>query len=353
MRLFFTMLLTCQCLLLQAEGDYFNSEAAWQKMQLQQGALPKLFSTDTFIIVASNRKLDTTLRYALETREDSGVHYFLVLAKGGKWLVYSQSSLAQSLSATKGDNNRNWVIYTEGMGKLFTTDVDRGMAMASQYGVRVLLLDYPSISTTRKSLGNYFFAIKNARRTPRYFLPVIDSFRLLQPAMLPDANVHLFFHSMGNNLMRGIARSKELECINSEVWADNLILNAACVKQGGHHKWMNKVKFAQYKYIHYNPQDRTLFLAHLVSKKRQLGERVRKPLAANTTYINFNTLTGERGHSNFLNLTGRKPIPSISYEHYGKLFNSQPLNLNDTTVYKPSAYRGIGYDILPPAQKTE
>lgn len=346
MRFLLLFVLLCQCLLLHAQGDYFNSDEAWNKVKLQQGRLPALSDKDTVIIIASNRKLDTSIRYALETREDNGVHYFIVFARNNNWNVYPQPSLIQALQAAKG-SNKNWVVYTEGMGKLFTTDVDRGMAMASQYGVRVLLLDYPSISSTRKSLGNYYFAIKNARRTPRYFLPVIDSFRMLRETFLPKAQVHLFFHSMGNNLMRGIAHSQNLELINGEVWVDNLILNAACVKQRRHRKWMNKVKFAQHKYIHYNPMDRTLYLAHLAAFRKQLGEKVRKPLAANTTYINFYTLAGERGHSNFLNLAGRKPISPTSYEHYRKLLTGQGINLNDTATYRPSAYRGIGWDILP------
>jgi hypothetical protein len=62
-------------------------------------------------------------------------------------------------------------------------------------------------------------------------------------------------------------------------------------------------------------------------------------------YINFNTLVGE-GHSNFLNLAGRNMVPEAAIQHYRALLHGEKLQLEDTTRYRPSAYREIGYDIL-------
>src|SRR5690606_19225388 len=114
------------------------------------------------LIVVSNRVMDkSNFRYLPEKRDGKQIRYFVVYSRKGNWLVQPVSSLKQAVSLMP-DKNKDWLVYTEGMGKFFTSDVDRGMTMAAQYDVNVILLDYPSITAHKKRLGNYFFAKKNA-----------------------------------------------------------------------------------------------------------------------------------------------------------------------------------------------
>ena len=332
----------------QAQFGYFNTEEFWNKLVLHQpGEKISIPAGDTALIVATNRIMDTSsFRFLPEFRDGKTIRYFVVYASNGKWHLHPVSGLKPAVQVFK-DNNRDWVVYTEGMGKFFTTDVDRGLNLSGQYDVNVLLLDYPSITTHRKRLGNYFFAKKNAALAHQDFVLVLDTLEdLQQQQYMGNGEVSLFFHSMGNIAMRQIVKNHRLSEINDRVWATNLILNAPCVPARGHKKWVDQIRFARNIYIHYNPEDFTLGGAYLLSKRHQLGMKAKKPLSKKPVYINFSTIAG-KGHSNFLNLKGRNEIPEAAFDHYNRIFHGNPLPLQDTTLYKPTAYKGIGYDILP------
>jgi hypothetical protein len=332
----------------QAQFEYFNSEQFWRKLQLHNINDRMVISpTDTVIIVASNRVIDTsTFRFLPERRSAKGATYYVIYSGGGRWHVHPVKDMRLAVQLLR-DKNRDWVVYTEGMGKFFTSDIDRGMNLSAQYGVNVILLDYPSVTASKKRLGNYFFAMHNAKIAYKDFMPVLDTIKLLlQQRMIGNAGINLFFHSMGNIVMRQLIRNGRLNEINENVWVNNLILNAPCVPQAGHKRWVDRIRFAKHIYIHYNPDDFVLGGAYLLSKKQQLGMKVRRPISNNATYINFSTLAG-KGHSNFLNLYGREGVPETSISHYRVLFHGDTVNINNRERYRPTAYRGIGYDILP------
>lgn len=328
--------------------DYFNTETYWRKLQLQtDGIKPYTKAGDTCIVVVSNRAPQQgQLRFMGETC-DGMLHYFFVKVQQGKWLVYPMTDLQKALSYMPLKNN-DWLVYTEGMGKLFTSDLDRGINVAAQYKVNVILLDYPSITSTKGQLGNYTFAIQHAKAAYKDFLPVLEHIKAMKDNGQIAAHSHLslFFHSMGNNVISEIVLNHKLNKLNDEVWVDNLILNAPCVPERDHTKWLNQIAFAKHIYVHYNPDDHTLKGAHLVSFHRQLGERVCWPVSNKATYINFSVLAGE-GHSNFLTLYGRPPAKPAAIRHYNILFHGRTVDVNDMRYYYPSHYQDIGYTIVP------
>ena len=325
--------------------DYFNSEAFWTNLllidKIQAGKI------DTAIIVVSTRaRTKDKVRFMGESRSKDSLNYFFVYAYLGKWHLLPVRNLSQALQYIP-NKNKDWVIYAEGMGKIFTSDVDRGMRLSQQYDVNVILLDYPSITTTKKDLGNYRFAIHNARNAHRDFVPVLDTVkRLHSNNKMGSGDINLFFHSMGNNIVKKIVKKKKLDKINDTKWVNNIILNAPCVYQSGHKNWLGKINFANAIYIHYNPEDKTLSGAHLISFHKQLGEKVRKPVCKKACYINFNTLVGPE-HSYFLNLDGRTEIKKAAFKHYYTLFHGDTASVHNPTLYRPTAYRNIGWDILP------
>jgi hypothetical protein len=332
----------------RSQPAYFNSEDYWRKLVLDKPAtIVKLLKPDTAILIASNRRmLDTGLRFMLPRRDGKQIRYFIVYVTKGKWHVKQIKDLYSGLQMLP-DKQRDMVVYTEGMGKLFTSEVERGISMSGQYQVNVLMLDYPSITTNRRTIGNYRFAMRNARVNYRDFVPVLDTLkRIRQGSEFHEAHLALFFHSMGNILLRKLIRRGKLPPLNDEVWVDNLILNAPCVPAERHNKWLEKIHFAKHIYVHFNPEDHTLAGAHLLSKKKQLGEKLHRPLAKNAIYINFSHIAG-RGHNNFLSLYDRDSVKQSSFHHYSQLFHGDSVNLSDTRLYIPGSYRGIGWDILP------
>ncbi|MCB0696755.1 MAG: alpha/beta hydrolase [Chitinophagaceae bacterium] len=339
-----SVLLTCNSF---GQGYSFNTEEWWHRLAYEeQMSAPGTANLDTCIVVASNRFLTgDKLRFMSETRGDGTLLYFFVYAYKGQWHVLKQKSLASAVKLMPHPNE-DWVIYTEGMGKIFTSELNRGMMMSSQYGVNVIMLDYPSITTTKGNLGNYLFSIKNARLAYVDHVPMLEEIKQLKAnGKLGTGKISLFFHSMGNYLLRQTVKKKQLLRINDTKWADNIILNSACVPQYHHTKWLNKVSFAQNIYIQYNPEDRTLFWAELISKKKQLGRRLRNPVSSMANYVNFNKVVGEE-HSYFLTLQGRMPAKDITKKYYNVILHGGNINFKDP-MYKPSTYRNIGYEVQP------
>jgi hypothetical protein len=340
------LLMPVCCLGQEHYYSYFNTDDFWKHVVLENpDAVIRMHEYDTAIVVASNRKqVKDALRFMSEFRGNGAVQFFLVYVKDTIWHVHPMTSLRAAVEALPRPD-KDWVVYTEGMGKIFTTDLDRGLSMAHQYDVNVLLLDYPSICSKYKAYRNYRFAMRHSRAAYKDFAPVLDSFKKLRnEGMAGTGKLSLFFHSMGNNVIRGIARSgRYLKHYNDTVWADNLILNAPCVPYRKSAQWIDSIHFARHVFIHYNPNDQTLKWARIIGFRRILGERPRAALARNATYINFSPVCSG-GHSNFLNLHGRPPALKMCVTHYNALLHGG--TIQDTLMYRKSAYRNIGYELF-------
>lgn len=331
----------------RAQISYFNSEAFWQRLCLKTKDYPvHIHEQDTAVIIATNRVFNDTALHFLPDVHNGGVNYFIIHSSEGKWNVVPVNSLEDAVKALP-EKNKDWVIYTEGMGKLFTSAADRAMRVNAEYKVNVIYLDYPSIKAKWRRTRNYYFSKLNASIAYKDFSPVFDSIKILKKQhKLGNKSLNLFFHSMGNIVLQKMVLKEKIGIINTDKWVDNLILNAACVPQRKHVTWLGKVKFAKRTYVLYNPNDFTLGGAYFMSKKNQLGMKVKKPIYSNALYVNFETLVGKK-HSNFLNLYGYPPQPKAAMEFYKILFHGGEANLRDTTRFRTSVYRHIGWDILP------
>lgn len=333
-------------------GSFFNSDSFWHTL-VQEPPLAgsEACIPEPAIIVASNRKpAPGALRFMSEARDEDSLRFYFVFARGGKWHVARVPGLRAAVAQMRcdgGRRNRDWVIYTEGMGKVFTTDLNRAFSMAQLYGVNVLLLDYPSIRSDRGSLRNFYFARASAKQAACDFLPVLDSFRRLRSEGLTgNGRLTLFFHSLGNQVMRELALGKGLACLNDGVWADNLVLNAPCVPRRHAAEWIDRIGFARRIFIHYNPHDATLKWARIAGFHGILGERPKRPLSRRAQYVNFNLLC-DGGHSNFLSLHGRAPAKPEAIDYYRVVLHGEAPDPKVFTNLKRSCYYGIGKDIWP------
>lgn len=325
----------------------FNKDEWWQRLVYEESlAIENLSQVDTSIVVVSNRaKKDDKLRFMDEYKADGELSYFFIYAYEGKWHVLEVNDLKTAIDYMP-ERNKDWVVYTEGMGKIFTSELDRGMMMASQYDVNVIMLDYPSITTTKGMLGNYFFAIKNARHAHEDHAKVLEQIKHYKlNGTLGSKSLNLFFHSMGNHLIRQTVKKAVKVQLYDTVWVNNLILNSACVPQRKHEEWIKKINFAEDIYVEYNPDDRVLKGAGLVSKKKQLGTKPRLS-CKEVHYFNFSPLVNKR-HSYFVNLAGRSPIPEKAYSYYNTILHGGDITPTDNDTYRQSTYNNIGYDIVP------
>jgi hypothetical protein len=332
---------------IQAQIAYFNTDAFWSKMSLKPSEYPtKIHPSDTAVIVASNRVFKGTAFRFLPDVYKGGVSYYVVYSRNAHWNVIPVHNLETALHYLP-QRDKDWVIYTEGMGKLFTTNADRAMSMSAFYGVNVIMLDYPSISSKYKRTRNYFFSKRNAEIAYKDFAPVLDTLKMLkQKNELGNGAVNLFFHSMGNIVLMNTLKHYNLHFLNDRQWVNNLILNAACVPQYHHAKWLDKVRFAKRIYVLYNHKDYTLGGAYFMSKKNQLGMKVKRPLSKKAVYINFRYLVDKR-HSNFLNLIHYPPQPAAALKQYRVLLHGNAVDVNDSHYFRHSEYKNIGWDILP------
>ncbi len=339
------MILAIIAMKANAQNSHFNSDEFWNRCSLVIDRDVEITANDTVAIIASNRVFnDTALRF-LPDECGRRVNYFVVYSNDGKWKVFRTRDLATAINYIP-EKNKDWVIYTEGMGKLFTSATDRAMRMNAQYGVNVIMLDYPSIKAKWRRTRNYYFSKHHASIAYKDFAPVFDTIKTLkQQKLLGHKSLNLFFHSMGNIVLEKLVKNNRISFLNKDIWVDNLILNAPCVPQRKHREWLDKINFAKQIYVHYNPNDFTLGGAYFMSKWNQLGMKVKRPISKKATYINFETLVGRR-HSNFLNLHNYPPQPKAAIKLYDQLFHGMSLDTSDTTMFRPSIYRKIGWDIL-------
>ncbi len=320
--------------------DYYNTDDFWNRLKLERtGPLPEPGTGDTCILVASNRAPGAdSLRFMSEERGEGSLRYFIVCSGGGKWHLQPCLSLRDGVRALQRRSPRPWVIYTEGMGKIFTSDLDRGMRLAGQYGVNVILLDYPSIHTGYGGYKNYRFAWNSSTSIYRDFSPVFDSLRRIRPSELGLEPLSMFFHSMGNNLIRKLVQKSRPGEREQAGWVDNLVLNSPCVPRRGSRRWTDSLRLARRVYVNYNPGDRTLKLASLAGFRGILGLGPKRKASRNATYINFNEVAGG-GHSNFLGLHGRPDPPAAAFAHYRLLLRGGAIPLGDTSRYLPDRKR--------------
>src|SRR5690606_39609418 len=119
-----------------------------------------------------------------------------------------------------------------------------------------------------------------------------------------------------------------------------------CVPHKKHKKWLDKIEFAENIFVLYNHKDYTLGGAYFMSKKHQLGRRLNKPISKKAAYINFHVLA-EKKHSNFLNLKGYSPQQPSAIQFYQQSLHGEKPDLSDTSLFRKSSFRDIGWDILP------
>ncbi|PUZ20458.1 Alpha/beta hydrolase of unknown function [Chitinophaga costaii] len=293
-------LILCLPIITNAQHGGYNSDTGWSRFSMQD-TVPQPGANDTCLVFVSNRHfLRDSLRFLDEYVDTSHLNYFFLRKQGPQWQVFQTTSLSDAMELLP--IRRDIVVYAEGMGKIFTNNVERAYLMTTQYGVNVVMFDYSSINTTFKPAKNFKFARTNARISAGQYFTLMKDFQAAREANAPwisGERLTLFFHSMGNIILRQMMLTQHYTALNSYPFVDNVVINAACVPQRDHIAWVKDIRFAGNIYIHYNKNDIQLKGAHLLTFQDQLGEKIHQR-APNAHYINFHDYVGWK-HSYFLN----------------------------------------------------
>lgn len=314
-------------------AGYFDRDSFWQSITILDSATFPAADADTLVALVSNRVFDyRELKFAAEVSEPSGaLHFFLAFIKNGQWFIKPYNDLHALLEQL--EKGKSLVVYTEGYGKNFPAGLFRAFAMRAQYKVNVLYLDYPSIKSSKKRLGNWRFVLKEANKAGVDFVPVLDSLYHYPLRMYHFPKITLFYHSMGNLALKNMLQSDFSAGFDQRKWIDNLILNAACVPAKHYTEWLGKAHFARHILVHYNPEDRTLKGAQLVSGNRKLGVRPGDKVLDQAIYINFNRFVRD-GHSYFLDLPYRAPMAKPVTDYMQGVLDGNAVNVSDTLVFR-------------------
>jgi hypothetical protein len=186
----------------------------------------------------------------------------------------------------------------------------------------------------------------------------LDNFHSLVYAMhsfgkqidaLPSAPaLSMFIHSLGNAYPEKLVNNK-LQAYRLDHVFDNVVLNAAAVNQEGHKMWVEQLDFQQRLYITCNKQDFNLKGVRIFTKDgKQLGEKVKEPLATNASYVHFSKAVGFRfptgtTHTYFIGEVADESVIIRSF--FTALMHGEPIDLSQTDKFVPRD-DGLGYNII-------
>lgn len=292
---------------------------------------------DTSFVMVTNRPFQKENPcLGADACDTTQLTYLYIVQRGGKRLIRQYSHLDELMHSLP---RNNWVIYTEGMGKTFAGNVERGLLMQQIYHVNVLLFDYASIHPQLNLWKNYQFSVHNSFQSYRQYISVLHEIARIQQTtdFFSKLRLTLFFHSMGNIMLREILRHHSEETASFPK-VNNLILNAACVPRQQHSKWLSQVSFAERVYVNYNPSDKKLKGAWFMSLNRKLGCKPGLPDSSQVTYINFKPVV-QQTHNYFLNIPERSfRLSSELYQYFSIVLNGHAFPIGKLNAHSRGGY---------------
>lgn len=310
-------------------------ESLWDTIDFAGPQEEPVFS-DTMLVICTTRRFDTFSHRKFDDEIDpsGAIHYLLALRKSGRWKIYRQPSL--QAAAAYLDPEKDLVFYIEGMGKTFTVNLYRATGLALQYNVNTILLDYPSVHPGYSLLRNFKKAKQNATNSYLSYTIFLKTIQESKKEKLPwiyNKHTTLFQHSMANRMLEKAIKTNSLAELRDSL-VNRLVLNAPCVDQKRHTEWIRKINFADEIIVNYNPQDLQLKGAMLLTWKKQLGAKIKKPYAKNVRYVNFNALAGKQ-HNLFLSRPGGPGIPAAAHTYYEMLFHDATIDWDNIQLFEP------------------
>jgi hypothetical protein len=327
---FFVFIISSGCsLFAPPKTPWHFSSAPWEKIRMaRQGE--SIAPQDTLILLYSNRTFHPNRPKIFGDYIDSSetCRSFWIQSKKREWLIFPLHAVEDGLPYFE---NRDVVVYGEGMGKNFVLATERALAVSNQYKVAVVLMDYPSIHPELNMHKNFQFSRTNAYATAPSFVNLLLALQDYKRKQKEDtqARYTLFLHSMGNIMLQRMVEDRLDSTLRSPLF-DLVVLNAPCVPQKHHNVWLEKMTLGKTTLVHYNHQDKQLNGAMLLLGRKQLGARPKFPLAQNAQYVDFHPLVGTL-HSTFVDIPGRPPIHPHARHYFYPLFHGEVPPFSDSS----------------------
>lgn len=322
-----TLLVLLQLTLLSQKDSKLGvpySYCNWTNTSLNKNYAPA--ENDTCLFVISTRNYSDSLKEFVDYDYDTTgtLKYFAIYYKGNNWTAVPYSSLAELLNLKS--SYKNLVVFTEGLGKTFTSGVDRATKVMRTYGVDEIFFDWPTDRPYMRSGKNIkvtCYVAPKVAITYVQFLEEFQSYKINHPEKFKV--VTLFFHSMGNLLLMYDLQNNRFKNISPNL-VNTVVLNAACVNQTHHKEWLDKLTFANRIYLTINDRDRNLRGASIIFGDHQLGEKPKKEFCEKAKYINFSNILSKE-HNYFLMTEVLKEKPFLQ-QFYANIFEDKVPELN-------------------------
>ena len=304
-----------------------NDMSIWKKIQYKTHG--EMLPSDTAFLMVSNRHFFEGKTVFADEETDTAQRHLLYVSKvNDVWMVEEIQSLEEGIALFP---KKNWVLYTVGMGKTFTGNIERAYLMTKTYHVNVILFDYASINSTLGIKKNFDYSLRNSNISSLQYTRFLKEIETLQSTtdLFKQTSISIFLHSMGNLMFRRMMLEHSFEKARVNPFIENIIINAPCVNRKNHHRWISKIDFAKNIYINYNKADYKLNGAMLLSGNRKLGSKPKYPFAKKVNYIDFNAAVGKT-HNYFLNIPSRTYVMSARVQNYfSQVLNGKEVDAKD------------------------
>lgn len=261
----------------------------------------------------------------------------ICLWKNPEWYIMEVPSLEVAIQ--KLGCTREVVTFIHGDGKDFPLAINRAADIKLLFDVPVIAFDIPSLLPTSNKIRNFYKSKHNYKESVNLFTEYVKALGKIKEQQ-PGLTLVLHMHSLGNYVYMESLKQKRLD--DCPVIFETILMNAAAVKQKNHKRWLEKSHIQKNIYITYNKTDHTLNGAHFITFRKQLGERLKKPLANNGHYINFQNIANKE-HNYYRNTELFKIHPNLQ-RFYMDILHGQIIPLEDESRFTKRT-DGKGFDL--------
>lgn len=310
-----------------------------------------------FLPSGSKTMLISNRAYSMQNGE---ISFSNQVKEGNELLYFEATFIDDSLVTTICEHDaffekiyqseEDWLVFVHGDSKTNEQAIMRAFDIQHLHGINVMVFSWPSKDPELGGVKNFKNSRKNLINSLDHFIELlfqIREFNEQYPDFRKKRKLSLFFHSLGNYYLQNMIE-KDLWPGNTEPLFDNLIINAAAVNQDGHPEWVEELDIQKHIYIISNKQDFNLKGVRIfTSDGKQLGEKIKHPLAGNATYIQFTRAVGFRfptgsTHTYFIGIMADKSANIRKF--YTELFHGMPADTNNPLIFSRNK-KGIGFDI--------
>lgn len=309
------------------------------------------FKAGKEILVITNRNFtveDSVYHFDNSVTNDGELNFFCSTFFNDSSVINTNISINTIINEIK-EKEGNWLLFVHGDSKTYEQAVMRGMDINELYGINVLVFAWPSRDENLNGIKNFKRSYENLQQSALHFQKLIEFVSNLKNnnTIDPSQNISALFHSLGNGFLKDFANDTKPD--KQEKVFTNLIINSAAVNQYKHSLWVENLNIQDRIFIISNKHDFNLKGLRIFTKEgKQLGEKIKPPLAANANYINFSKAVGLQVPTGITHTFFIGVIPNESsniWKFYNRIFNGYLPELNEQSRFSIRK-KNDGYNIL-------